>query len=135
MNKLKMSICLFFCMIPAFALAADKDKSAEIICSMSSVIECDEFKDCVESSSEEINIPRFIKIDLIGKTMSDASVKDGAKKSNIRTLIRQDGEIIMQGAENGRAFSVVVNEMSGKCTATISEDSFGFILFGSCMAL
>jgi hypothetical protein len=41
----------------------------------------------------------------------------------------------MQGSENGRGFTMVVDEQSGKFSATISEDSFGFILFGACMAL
>ena len=135
MNKLKIILCLFFWMIPALTMAADRDKSAEILCSASKVIECDPYGDCVNSSAEKINIPQFIKIDLIGKTMADGSVKDSPKKTAIRTMIRENGEIIMQGSENGRGFTMVVDEQSGKFSAAISEDSFGFIVFGACMAL
>ncbi|NOR24775.1 MAG: hypothetical protein GQ542_10360 [Desulforhopalus sp.] len=102
---------------------------------MTKAIECDSDGDCVISSAEKINIPQFIKIDLIGKTMADGSVKDSPKKTAIRSMVRENGEIIMQGSENGRGFTMVVDEQSGKFSATISEDSFGFILFGACMAL
>lgn len=135
MTKLKIIFCLFFWMIPALAMAADQDKSADILCSVSKVIECDPHGECVISSAEEINIPQFLKIDLIGKTMADGSVKDSPKKSAIRSMVRENGEIIMQGSENGRGFTMVVDEESGKFSATISEDSFGFILFGACMAM
>ncbi len=135
MKKLKIILCLIFWMIPVLAVAADRDKSAEILCSVTKVIECDSYGDCMVSTAEGINIPQFLKIDLLGKTMADASLKDSPQKSAIRSMIRENGEIIMQGSENGRGFTMVVDETSGKFSATISEDSFGFIVFGACMAM
>jgi hypothetical protein len=99
------------------------------------VKECDSFGTCLKSSAEEINIPQFIKIDLMAKTMTDGSVKQPARKSVIRTMVRENGEIIMQGSENGRGYTMIVDEMTGDFSAAISEDSFGFIIFGSCLAL
>ena len=135
MNKLKIIFCLCLWLVPSLSLAADQGKSSEILCSVVNVKECGSFGDCLDSSAREINIPQFLKIDLAARTMADGSIKDGARKSSIRTMIRENGKIILQGSENGRGFTMIIDEMSGDFSATISEDNFGFIIFGACMAL
>ena len=149
MNTLKLVIGICCLIFPALAMASEndvmalekdvmaseKDKAEYILCSVTNVIECRAGMDCLESSAEAIKIPQFIKIDLDEKKMSDATVKDSTKSTSIKSMVRQEGDIILQGSEVGRGWSVIISEQTGKFSATISEDDFGFIIFGSCMAI
>jgi len=149
MNTLKIVISICCLIFPALAMASENDvmasennvmtsendKAEYILCSVTNVIECRAGMDCLESSAEEIKIPQFIKVDLDEKKMSDAKAKDSTKSTSIKSMVRQEGDIILQGSEVGRGWSVIISEQTGKFSATISEDDFGFIIFGSCMAI
>jgi hypothetical protein len=41
----------------------------------------------------------------------------------------------MQWMHNGRGWTLVISEESGKMSATISDDQVGFVLFGACTPL
>lgn len=43
-----------------------------------------------------------------------------------------DGRLIMQGAENGRGWTLVISEKTGEMSATVSDDKVGFVVFGTC---
>ncbi len=45
------------------------------------------------------------------------------------------GNLIMQGGEAGRGWTLVISEETGKMSATISEDRVGFVIFGACTPL
>ena len=46
-----------------------------------------------------------------------------------------EGNIILQGVENGRGWSIVISEETGKMSATVAGDEIGFIVFGACTPL
>ena len=46
-----------------------------------------------------------------------------------------EGMLILQGAENGRGWSMTIDEKSGEMTLTVSGDQVGFVVFGACMRL
>jgi hypothetical protein len=46
---------------------------------------------------------------------------------------RMDGKLILQGVQNGKAWSMVITEATGKMTLTASDDQAGFVIFGACM--
>jgi len=47
-------------------------------------------------------------------------------------MSRTDGKIFLQGVENGRAFSFVINEITGSLTVALSRDGVAVAVFGSC---
>jgi hypothetical protein len=40
--------------------------------------------------------------------------------------------MILQGIEDGRGWSIIISEDTGKMTATASQDDVGFVIFGAC---
>jgi hypothetical protein len=42
-----------------------------------------------------------------------------------------DGNMILQGVEGRRAWSMVITKETGKMTATVSDHQFGFVVFGA----
>ena len=58
---------------------------------------------------------------------------DGEDETTAIENVRvNDGQTILQGAEGGRAWSMVINQMTGDMTAAIAGDETGFVLFGVC---
>ena len=81
-----------------------------------------------------MRLPRFIRVDFATQQLS--GVVEGEKVvSAIKNRQQLDGMLILQGTENGRAWSVAINEKSGAMTLTVSGDQVGFVVFGACMSL
>ena len=59
-------------------------------------------------------MPQFIEIHLDDRIMRTTDAAPRPRQTPIRTLERTGGEIYVQGVENGRAFSFVVDEISGE---------------------
>jgi hypothetical protein len=81
---------------------------------------------------EEINIPKWITVDAKKKKLSGTD-SDGEEESTaIDSVKLNDGQTILQGAEGGRAWSMVIDQMTGDMTIAIAGDETGFVLFGVC---
>lgn len=124
--------CILF---PFQALAGDYDGSRPLICTMVDVLECAAVTGCQRTSAEAVNIPQFIKVDFKEKKLSTIETGEKQRSTIIDYLERNEGKIVMQGAENSRGWSMVISEDTGKMSATISEERFGFVIFGACMPM
>jgi hypothetical protein len=47
-------------------------------------------------------------------------------------LTPADGRTILQGAENGRGWTMTIDPTTGDMSVAIAGDDIGFILFGVC---
>ncbi len=114
---------------------AEFDGSEPLLCAAIKAIECGVEDGCRESTVGAMNIPQFITIDF-KKNMISPKEGDGSKKgSEIKNLGRVDDKLIMQGTEGGRGWSMIISETSGKMSATVTGDQFGFVVFGACTTL
>jgi hypothetical protein len=121
-------------MFPFFVYAASIDGSSPCLCAITDVIECDSQGDCREISPEEVNIPTFIKVDFKNKTLSGLNSAD-SKKTAIKRVEKTDRYMILQGFENFRVWSMMVTSETGKMSASVSGEDYGFLLFGACTVL
>ncbi len=137
MNKLRtMVLVLSFIFIAPFTVAAgDFDGSKKLLCAITEGIECGPDGECLEVMPEDINIPAFIKIDFKEKKISGTRENGELASTKIDKMVRMDGKLILQGAENGRGWSMVITEATGKMVLTASGDQVGFIFFGNCMPI
>ena len=53
----------------------------------------------------------------------------------VNSLSRKDGQIFLQGVENGRAFSLVINEQTGVLSAAVARENTTVSVFGACTPL
>jgi hypothetical protein len=125
---ISISICIF----PLYLSAADMDDSKPLLCSVIKAIECGLENGCNEGTAESIDIPQFFKIDLKKNKISTTKKSKVKRESKIKNLERVDGKIFMQGVENGRGWNMVIEEETGKMSATASEERVGFVVFGAC---
>ncbi len=131
MRKLAaIMVTLGLCIMPGHVLAAKYDGSVPLLCAPIEIIECEAAGDCLNSTAEDVNLPQFLKVDVKAKMLSAA--EEGGKKAEIKHLEHTNGRMIMHGGQEGRGWTLIISEETGKMSATISEDQAGFIIFGAC---
>ena len=94
---------------------------------MDVIVECDSSGRC-ERHLPDTSAPRFIRVDVAGKTITS----EANRRSPLVNTMRVDGELILQGGENGRSWSATINEDSGRMAAALIDDDYTFSLFGVC---
>lgn len=117
--------------LPSAAPAAPLDGSAPILCALSSVVECGRKDGCERGSSEETGIPAFIRVNVPQRLLSSL---DGARTSPIVNVQRSNGQLMFQGMQNERVWGAVIDEESGRMSATAVEADGAFVLIGTCIA-
>ncbi len=50
----------------------------------------------------------------------------------VQNVRKADGRTILQGAESGRAWSIVIDQASGDMSAAMVGSGTSFVLFGVC---
>jgi len=100
----------------------------------------------VTGTANSVNLPNFIRIDFRKKMISSLDpVKPVTKKANkkkdtvpnnakIKRQERTDGMLLLQGGQNGRAWSMAINEKSGHMTIAAAGDNVGFVVQGACIS-
>jgi len=133
MNKIKLMGLALLCIIvtPLSIAAAQFDGSTPLLCAVIQVVECASGGECYPVQPEIANIPRFLKINFKNKTIA-ATEENGRKEvTRIRNFEHTNGKMVLQGSENGRGWTMVISEETGKVSATVSDDQVGFVIFGA----
>jgi hypothetical protein len=116
----------------ATAAAGDFDGSKKLLCAPSDIYECDPAFDCERITLEAANLPRFIRVNVKKKQLSGTVGSGDEVTTSIQNVEKKDGKLTLQGAENARAWSVVIDQETGQMSASASDNITGFILFGGC---
>jgi hypothetical protein len=125
-----LSLLLLVAGMALSATAAGKyDGSAPLLCAPVVVMECGPDGDCQRRSAESVNLPQFFKVDLKARTVRS---EETGRDSPIRNLEHLNGQMILQGGQNGRGWSMTISEETGKMSGAISTEGEGFIVFGAC---
>jgi hypothetical protein len=112
--------------------ADDLTGVSSFVCSTASAIVCPAGEECEVVAGWKLNIPQFIVFDLEQKTLRTTEASGENRVSPIEHLERENGEILVQGAEMGRAFSFVIDELSGVMSAAVASVGRGVVGFGAC---
>ena len=116
------------------AWADDLTGVDRFICSAGSVSACCDDGECASGTAAELGVPQFMEFDLTQKRVSTTKASGLNRATAIDNLKRENGIIVMQGVENGRAYSFVVDEKQGTLSATVAVQEAGcnIIGFGTC---
>ena len=125
-----LAMCM--CIVPSQVMAADFDGSVPLLCASISAIECGIENGCEAGTAESVDFPQFIRIDFEGKQIGTIRTSGEKRTTSIKNLEKIDGKMIMHGAENGRGWSAVIVEETGKFSVAVSGDQVGFVVFGAC---
>jgi hypothetical protein len=130
--SLALCFCLGMALYPPLATAA-YDGSVPLLCSVIEVFDCQAGSDCQPGTAESVNLPQFIKVDFAKKTLSTPEEGGSKRITPITYVERVNGDMILQGVEGSRAWSMVIANETGKISATVSDHQVGFVVFGACI--
>ena len=108
------------------AAAGPYDGARPFLCAVTTIMECDNSGGC-ERQIPDVNSPKFVRFDVAARTVSA-----GERKSQLKNVARVDGELILQGSENGRGWSATIDEETGRMAAAIVDNDHIFSMFGDC---
>jgi hypothetical protein len=117
------------------ALADDVRDAKVLLCSSLEMALCTSGSGCIDVLPEDMNVPLFLRIDIKQKKLS-ATEESGEDRETIATALqRVDDNLVIQGYENDRAFSMLVHEPTGYATFTSVTDLESSTIFGACTPL
>ncbi len=116
-------------------LADDLHGVDRILCSAVSATVCTVDGDCETDLPYNWNIPQFIEIDLAKKILSTTKASGLNRTSTADSVRRADGAIVVQGFENRRAYSFVIDAKTGDVVVAVAGELGGMTAFGSCTTL
>jgi hypothetical protein len=113
------------------AAAGKYDGSQPMLCAVTVMSECTADGKCERSAPQEgNNLPTFLRVDVKGGTLN---ANDGSgRKTAIRASSMVDGQLMLQGIENGKAWNMVIGSETGRWGGSVVEDDGSFAIFGSC---
>ena len=127
---LVLGVCLWGA-LPAGA--AEKTKEP-LLCIPIEQMECSIGSGCLEQTVENMRIPRFIRVDFTEQKVS--GMTEGELRSTaIQNVLHLEDKTILQGAEGGRAWSIIINDTTYQMTASVADEQVSFSIFGSCLPL
>lgn len=134
-------LCVSACVsvMPPNSVAGDFDGSKPMVCTVIEANECLMGEGCKAVAPADVNLPRYLWIDVAKKTVQSAKGGDAARKSPIEGVKRFDSKLILQGAEDGQegvrdgfGWSLAIMEDTGQVVLSASGDLFAVTAFGAC---
>jgi hypothetical protein len=106
-----------------------------ILCTAVQVTVCDEAGECFIDLPWNVNVPQFIEVDLAAKRLSTTKASGENRVTPIEHVRRENGTIVLQGYERGRAFSFVIVEETGAASVAVAAQDRAVVVFGACTPL
>jgi hypothetical protein len=110
------------------AVAGPYDGSRPLLCAVTAIVECGAAGECERHIATDETAPAIIKFDVANQTVTTGT----ARKSPLKSVTRLDGQLILQGGENGRGWSATIDEETGRMAVAIVDNDYIFSLFGAC---
>ena len=127
-----LGLSVILLLFPGLSGADDLTGSDRWLCSAIEATVCNFDGDCNIGAPWQWDIPQFIEVDLRNKKIATTKASAENRETPILTLERSDGLVFMQGIENGRAFSFVVEERTGTLSAAVARTGITVSVFGAC---
>ena len=129
-KRMRLSLAALIWSLGSPAFAADFDGSGPLICAPVEAVECHSGEKCEAGIPDDVGAPAFMRIDFARKVIV------GPKRTSpIRSMEKDEKQILLQGTELGLAWSMALNIMDGKMVSTFSSRDGAYVLFGSCAPL
>jgi hypothetical protein len=115
----------------ANAWAEGLDGSKPLVCDLVEAAQCDGVAKCKEVAVEQIELPAVVHVDFAGSRLT---APDEPRTSPIKAVEALDAVLVLQGHQNGRGWTMVIERATGHLSATLADAEGAFVLAGACTA-
>jgi len=130
MKRTAITFALFLCLGALAAVAEEPAQPASMVCALGRVTICTT-DGCKDGSIDELGVPGMVRLDFETGNMLAVTAADFGRRSTFRVLERKDGKTFLQGFENGRAFSAVI-DTDGIASIATATAGRSIVMFGRC---
>jgi hypothetical protein len=130
LTVLVLSVALLIVASPP-ASADDLTGSSRALCSVVTISRC-YIDGCLDDTPDGALVPQFVIVDLGAKLLSTTQASGQNRTTPIESLRREGGLIVLQGLQNGRAFSFVIAEKSGGASVAIAREDLVLAVSAVC---
>ena len=127
-------LVLVLAVVGSASFAAD-ESDGSLICASTHTVECDGYdEECHQGQSDIISFPQFFRVDFKNREMHILDPGRRDEVTEVTHIARSEsrGWIILQGVEEGRPWSMLITEQTGRFSLVINEDDAAFNVFGAC---
>jgi hypothetical protein len=128
---LGVSVGLLALSLAAEARAEALDGKAPLVCDFTEAAQCDGAAVCRDVTLEQIDLPPVIHVDFAASTLAS---EDGQRTSPIGAVEALDTALVLQGHQNGRGWTLVIDRATGQLSATLAEAEGALVVAGACTA-
>lgn len=128
------SLTSAFAIAATAALADDVTGKDSLVCTAWQAISCSTATSCETTEAWELNLPDFVKVDLEAQTIGTFEGAAEDRATEIASVLRQDGKVFLNGIQEDRGFTWVINEETGEGTLAIATDTTVISVFTACAA-
>lgn len=126
------SLALTASLVAAGASAQAFDGSQPLLCASVETIGCGPGEGCAASTAEELNVPRFLRIDFAKGLVRTSRSEGEERMTQIHDMEQNDEALILQGVEGGYGWSMTITRATGKMALSVAGDRAAFVIFGAC---
>lgn len=119
---------LVFAALPA--LAADFDGSKPLMCATVSVVDCERGYACSNGLAEDFGAPAFLRLDFAQKLVITPRVR-----APILVQEQSEKQVLLQGKDGTNGWTLALEKATGTMTASITDRTGVYVLFGNCTPL
>jgi len=130
MKRNALTIALFLSLFALAAAAAEPAAPSSMVCALGRVSICT-LDGCKDGDVDALGVPGIVRLDLETGEMFAVTAADAGRRSTFRVLERKDGKTTLQGFENGRAFSAVI-DADGIASIATATAGRSIVMFGRC---
>jgi hypothetical protein len=129
---LRRGLLLAAVLLPGAAAGDDLRGADRFLCSVLDVTACAADAGCEQVQPADLNMPQFVVVDLPGKRLATTASSGENRSTPLQTIRRAAGLVIVQGHEAGRAFSLLIDELTGRASFASAADSRTVTVFAAC---
>jgi len=122
---------LFGLLLPAGAWAEGVDGETPLECDLVEASLCDGVASCGDVEFAEIDLPPVYTVDFVARRLAS---EDGQRTSPIASQELLDAALVLQGTQNGRGWTMVIDRATGHLSATIADVEGALVIAGACTA-
>jgi hypothetical protein len=115
---------------PTFA--DDVTGADHLLCTTVRATECYADGGCLPGNPEEWGSPRFVEVDFKEKMLRTTEASGEDRSTPINSIEREGDRIFIQGVQDSRAFSIVLDQDSGTGSTAIVLEGHVLALFSYC---
>ena len=111
------------------------DGSGDMVCAALHVVACIDDGTCLEGQAKAFDLPALMVLDTKNKVLRGAYESGHKAVSPVINMELNGEQLVLQGTEKGRGWSVSINTKTGNMNGSGVGDDVSFLVHGTCTAL